>query len=297
MRRARSSGGSAPNICRSFASLASASAKSRATSSATGGAFSVPWLWSFGRFIVAPWCVRRIRIIIRFRYSHPEKSHAAPRASRHRPEKDAHSGPLGPARQRHLEGRCSRSRARGGGALHHDRVAEAAGVSVGSLYQYFPNKQAILYRLQIEEWEKTGATIDAILGDTTQSPAQCLRAMIRAFFHSECEEAPLRLALDAAAPSYHDAPEARTGRRRSRRIVSTFVAAAAPHATARQRSFAAELVFMTTTAVGKQLSEGDRSKAEIERWADAIAEMLSTYLARLGPHASVGATRWASIGR
>jgi AcrR family transcriptional regulator len=163
------------------------------------------------------------------------------------------------------------------------RVAEAAGVSVGSLYQYFPNKQAILFRLQLDEWETTGATIDAILGDTTRPPAQRLKATIRAFFHSECDEAPLRLALDAAAASYHDAPESRAGRRRSRRIVNAFVSAAAPRATARQRRFAADLVFMTMTAVGKQVSEHHHGRAEIDRWADAIADMLTTYLARLGP--------------
>jgi AcrR family transcriptional regulator len=163
------------------------------------------------------------------------------------------------------------------------RVAEAAGVSVGSLYQYFPNKQAILFRLQLDEWETTGSTIDALLGDASRPPGERLRATTRAFFKSECDEAPLRAALDAAMPNYHDAPESRAGHERSRRVVGAFVAAAAPLASARQRRFAGDLVFMTMTAVGKQVSERRLTPAEVDRWADAVAEMLTLHLAQLAP--------------
>jgi AcrR family transcriptional regulator len=166
------------------------------------------------------------------------------------------------------------------------RVAEVAGVSVGSLYQYFPNKHAILYRLQVEEWDQTGATIEAILGDTSLSPPQRLRAMVRAFFHSECDEAPLRLALDVAAPDYQSAAETHAGRRRSRRIVNAFVAAAAPRATPRQRKFGAELVFTTVTAIGQQVSEQRPARAHVDRWADAVSDMLLVYLAQLAPKAA-----------
>ena len=81
-----------------------------------------------------------------------------------------------------------------GPAFNVYTVAEKAGVSVGSLYQYFPNKQSILYRLQIDEWHRTGNMLDAILARTQRSPALRMRDALRAFFESEIEEAPLRSA-------------------------------------------------------------------------------------------------------
>ncbi|HEY2511206.1 MAG TPA: TetR family transcriptional regulator [Polyangiaceae bacterium] len=162
------------------------------------------------------------------------------------------------------------------------RVAEEAGVSVGSLYQYFPNKQSI-YRLQLDEWEATGAAIDAVLGDEALSPAKRLRKLLRVFFQSECDEAPLRLALDALTPSYHSAPASRAARRRSQAIVAAFMTAAAPAASPAQRRFGAQLLFATMTSLGKQLSERRPDAAEIDRWADAVSRMLLLYFAELAP--------------
>jgi AcrR family transcriptional regulator len=88
------------------------------------------------------------------------------------------------------------------------RVAEKARVSVGSLYQYFPNKAAILFRLRSEEWRQTTELLRAILEDVQRSPLERLRAAVHAFIRSECDEAGMRVALNDSTPLYRDAPEA-----------------------------------------------------------------------------------------
>jgi AcrR family transcriptional regulator len=161
------------------------------------------------------------------------------------------------------------------------RVAAKAGVSVGSLYQYFPNKHAILYRLQLDEWQRTGNRLDAILADARRGPALRMRDALRWFFQSEVDEAPLRKALDTLVPVYSQAPEARSRRRSSQRIVSAFVAQAAPRASAAQRRFAAKLMLTTVTAVGQQVSEQSPGRAALRRYADATAQMILAYLKSL----------------
>lgn len=166
------------------------------------------------------------------------------------------------------------------------RVAAKAGVSVGSLYQYFPNKESILYRLQVDEWKKTGEVLEAILVDPERPPAERLRAMVRAFFVSECEEASLRRALEAASVGHHDDAESRAHRGRGRATLAEFVRVAAPHATARQRAFATELVMTTISAVGKGVSERGLEAKEVLRWADATTGMLLGHLDGLSRGAS-----------
>jgi len=166
------------------------------------------------------------------------------------------------------------------------RVAERAGVSVGSLYQYFPNKAAILFRLQSDEWERTSALLRNILEDQTTPPTARLRRLIHAFIRSECEEAAIRTALSDAAPLYRDAPEAIEAKKENAQIFRRFLREALPRVPDEARMLTGDLMKTTLSGVGSSFSETPRTEMEITAWSEALADMLGAYLERLNAQAS-----------
>lgn len=158
------------------------------------------------------------------------------------------------------------------------RVAEKAGVSIGSVYQYFPNKAAILFRLQCEEWRQTTGLLRGILEDRQRPPLERLRLLVHAFIRSECDEAEMRVALNDAAPLYRDAPEAREVKGSGHRTVEVFMQEALPKVPEVTRALAGDVITTTLSAAGKQFSETPRTPAEIEAYAGAMADMFCAYL-------------------
>ena len=78
-------------------------------------------------------------------------------------------------------------------ALTTTRIAQVAGVSVGTLYQYFPHRKSILDALQEREFQRTLVVMqEVMLERAIESTDELARAVIRGLFK-----------LYGAAPELH----------------------------------------------------------------------------------------------
>lgn len=76
------------------------------------------------------------------------------------------------------------------------RVAERAGVSVGTLYQYFPQKQALIYALNERYLEALADKVEATCRSQAGRPVdEMLEALIQTYWRAKTERADVTRAL------------------------------------------------------------------------------------------------------
>ena len=171
------------------------------------------------------------------------------------------------------------------------RVAEEAGVSIGSLYQYFPSKEALLFRLQTDEWTETWGVLDEILSDVALRPLERLRKAVLVFFRSEQQEAALRVALDDAGALFREAPEAAAFLVVIKARMNAFFEQALPTVPAQPRAFAAEIVLTSMAALAEKVTAQGLSRPQVDAWAKSSADMYCAYIESLALSAKQRSSR------
>lgn len=84
----------------------------------------------------------------------------------------------------------------GADRLTTTRVAERAGVSVGTLYQYYPNKQSLLFAVLEDHLETVSAAVEAACEHARHKPlSEMVREVVEAFVDAKMERTDISMAL------------------------------------------------------------------------------------------------------
>lgn len=116
----------------------------------------------------------------------------------------------------------------GVGRFTTNRVADRAGVNIASLYQYYPNKESLLFHLVEIEWNATFESIFPILRMSGMTCRERLELFIERFYESEKEEAELREAISGAGLALERTREYKELVQNGDKLFNEFIAEALP---------------------------------------------------------------------
>lgn len=154
------------------------------------------------------------------------------------------------------------------------RVADVTGVSIGSLYQYYPNKAALLLQLHQRDAEAAWRELAALLDEDTPM-SQRLERFLRRFLELLCDGHEHHRALHAVGVVVSATPEFIALEARAVERFEKLLTVAAPGP---DHAFSARFLVAVLVALGERLSTRPVSPAEREQFTVATVRMLRGYL-------------------
>jgi AcrR family transcriptional regulator len=167
------------------------------------------------------------------------------------------------------------------------RVAERAGVSVGTLYQYYPNKQSLLFAVLEDHLDKVATAVETACQCAGGKP---LMAMVKdvseAFVDAKMRRTDISTALyRIAAEVGGPALVKRTGQRSQKALEAML--RTAPDAALPQDKFAIQMMFAVMAGATRSVLEAGASPAMVRKVRHHLVLLCQSYMmAVAGPHLS-----------
>jgi AcrR family transcriptional regulator len=156
------------------------------------------------------------------------------------------------------------------------RVADEAGISVGSLYQYFPNKHSLALAVHDQAVLKGWDSVQRVLDDPDLSPRAKVIAIARWFFATEGDEArQLGGVFDDAEIFLRSTPAHPDLEALALERFTSLL----PQCSSGDRAHDdARFLMSVLESVGKAAATRPITEQERQRWASATASMLCDHL-------------------
>jgi len=157
-------------------------------------------------------------------------------------------------------------------------VAARAGVSVGTLYQYFPNKSALLRAALQRHMDEIGSAIETVCRNESGSTLQKMAtALVTDFLEAKMKDAKTSVALYSVSSDVDGARISREMSQRTNRAIVAMLASAKDQLTT-DPHLVASMLQAAMAGVSRQLLESPSPESNFAKLRDELVLLVSTYL-------------------
>jgi AcrR family transcriptional regulator len=161
------------------------------------------------------------------------------------------------------------------------RVAERAGVSVGTLYQYYPNKQSLLFAVLEDHLDKVSAAVETACERARGMPlAEMVQEVVEAFVDAKMERTDISTALYRIASEVGGPTLVKRMGQRSQKALEAMLRTA-PDAVLRQEKFAIQMMFSAMAGTTRSVLEAGASPAMVRNLRDHLVQLCQSYMLAL----------------
>jgi len=159
------------------------------------------------------------------------------------------------------------------------RVAERAGVSVGTLYQYYPNKRSLLFAVLERHMNDVATKVEVACEGACHKPlAEMIKEMVEAFVDAKMERADISVALYRVAGDVGGSALVKRVGQRSRKAVGEMLQTA-PDVKYPPDKFIVDLMLSAMAGAMRSLLEAGPSPPTVRKSREQLVLLCRSYLA------------------
>jgi len=159
------------------------------------------------------------------------------------------------------------------------RIAERAGVSVGTLYQYYPNKQSLLFAVLEHHMNNVAARVEAACVSARHKPlSEMIREMVEAFVDAKTERADISVALYRVSADVGGTTLTKRASQRLRKAVEAMLQTA-PDPKSPTDKFAIDIMLAAVAGAMHSLLEAGPTAATVRKSREQLVLLCQSYMA------------------
>jgi len=167
----------------------------------------------------------------------------------------------------------------GADRLTTTRVADRAGVSVGTLYQYYPNKQSLLFAVFEDHMDNVAGAVERACAEACHKPmSEMIRRVVEAFVDVKMQRADISVALYKVAPDVGGPALVKRTGQRLRKAIEAMLLTASDQKLAPDR-FAIDMMLSAMSGAMRSALEAGASPAMFRKLRGHLVLMCQSYMA------------------